>query len=86
MLKSNQIVIEMPPRYGMSRPVYKFHDGMSLTWDQVTEIYEDEERRIHFIAFDSDKVSTDRMLQEMLEQFQVLVQNTEIVVWKPRDQ
>ncbi len=49
------------------KPIEHFHDGMSLTWDQVTEIYEDEERRIHYIAFDSNDHTTDEMLQRMLE-------------------
>jgi len=59
--------IKIPPGVVQSPPVDQFHNGMSLTWDQVTEIYEDEERRIHFIGFDSAEHVPDEVLQMMLE-------------------
>jgi hypothetical protein len=61
------LTTKIPSGIAPSPAVELFHDGMYLTWDQVTEIYEDEERRMHFVAFDSIEYSLDEMLQRMLE-------------------
>ena len=86
-MEEERIIIDLPPGFSRQAPKDQFHNGMYLTWDQVTEIYEDEERRMHFIAFDSDRVSTNRMLQEMLELgfldfgFNNILKASNIVTW-----
>lgn len=68
-------------------PEDQFHNGMSLTWDEVTEIYEDEERRIHFIVFDYTDVTTSEMLQKLLELgfvdfgFKIILKSYHIAIW-----
>ncbi len=63
-----------------------FHDGMSLTWDQVTDIYEDKSR-IDYVAFDSNKCSVNETLQRMLELgflnfgFDIILKSNHIVLW-----
>ena len=66
-MKEKKIIIDMPPGFNRYTPVDQFHDGMFLTWDEVTEIYEDEERRMHFIVFNYTDVSIKEMFQKMLE-------------------
>ncbi len=50
-------------------PSEKFYDGMTLIWDDVTEIHEDEmwPLRKHYVSFDSANTTIDEMFQKMLE-------------------